>query len=51
MTVEEQLNQKQAEIHFLQMRLKNKVELLDKIKELIKQHEKEGEKDDEVYWC
>ena len=33
MTVEEQLNQKQEEIHNLQMRLKNKVDLLNKIKE------------------
>ena len=33
MTVEEQLNQKQAEVHFLQMRLKNQVSLVNKIKE------------------
>jgi len=51
MTVEEQLNQKQEEIHNLQMRLKNKVDLLDKIKNLIKEHEKKGENNDEVYWC
>ena len=55
MTVEEQLNQKQEEIHNLQMRLKNKCEeidaLIDKIKNLIKEHEKKGENDDEVYWC
>jgi hypothetical protein len=36
MTVEEQLNQKQAEVHFLQMRLKNQVDLLNKIKEWLK---------------
>ena len=33
MTVEEQLNQKQAEVHFLQMRLKNQVSLVNKIKD------------------
>ena len=33
MTIEEQLNQKQAEVHFLQMRLKNQVSLVNKIKE------------------
>ena len=32
MTIEEQLNQKQEEIHNLQVRLKNKCDLLDKIK-------------------
>ena len=31
MTIEEQLNQKQKEIHNLQVRLKNKCDLLDKI--------------------
>ena len=36
MTTEEQLNQKQEEIHNLQLRLKNKVDLLDKIKEWLK---------------
>jgi len=98
MTIEEQLNQKQQEIHNLQMRLKNKSDLLDKIVEwlkveldidwlptgissnktkdealedmanddplcygryecakgllnLIKEHEKKGEDNDEVYWC
>ena len=33
MTIEEQLNQKQAEVLFLQMRLKNQVSLVNKIKE------------------
>ena len=33
MTIEEQLNQKQAEVHFLQMRLKNQVSLVNKIKD------------------
>ena len=51
MTIEEQLNQKQEEIHNLQLRLKNKCDLLDKIKNLIEEHEKKGESDDEVYWC
>ena len=32
MTIEEQLNQKQAEVHCLQMRLKNQVSLVNKIK-------------------
>ena len=36
MTVEEQLNQKQAEVHFLQMRLKNQVSLVNKIKDWLK---------------
>ena len=36
MTIEEQLNQKQEEIHNLQLRLKNKCDLLDKIKEWLK---------------
>ena len=36
MTVEEQLNQKQAEVHFLQMRLKNQVRLVIKIKDWLK---------------
>ena len=36
MTVEEQLNQKQAEVHFLQMRLKNQVRLVSKIKDWLK---------------
>ena len=36
MTVEEQLNQKQAEVHFLQMRLKNQVSLVSKIKDWLK---------------
>jgi hypothetical protein len=36
MTIEEQLNQKQAEVHFLQMRLKNQVRLVMKIKEWLK---------------
>ena len=94
MTIEEQLNQKQEEIHNLQLRLKNKCDLLDKIKKwlndevednfevfeaynnnkkftsdgvdeiivgrlecaegllnYINDNEKEGENDDEVYWC
>ena len=36
MTIEEQLNQKQAEVHFLQMRLKNQVSLVNKIKDWLK---------------
>ena len=36
MTVEEQLNQKQAEVNFLQMRLKNQVSLVNKIKDWLK---------------
>ena len=32
MTIDEQLNQKQAEVHFLQMRLKNQISLVNKIK-------------------
>ena len=36
MTVKEQLNQKQAEVHFLQMRLKNQVSLVNKIKDWLK---------------
>ena len=36
MTVEEQLNQKQAEVHFLQMRLKNQVDLVNKIKDWLR---------------
>jgi hypothetical protein len=36
MTVEEQLNQKQAEVHFLQMRLKNQVRLVSKIKDWLR---------------
>ena len=34
--LEAQLNQKQAEVHFLQMRLKNQVSLVNKIKDWLK---------------